>query len=220
MAGFRIVAQSAGVRINATSTESTIDDTMVIENWRKITPVEPLKNAIGRNTADRTRPMPTSAPLISSIDFLAASLGLSPSSWIRRSTFSTTTIASSTSRPIASTMPNKVSVLIVNPASWSTASEPSSTTGTAIVGISVARKFWRNRNITRKTRTIASTSVWMTCSTDSFTNVELSTGKATLTSGGNCLAIRFTSALTSLTVSSALAPGASFTPKPAACLPL
>jgi hypothetical protein len=193
---------------------------MVIENWRKITPVEPLKNAIGRNTADSTRPMPTSAPLISSIDFLAASFGDSPSSWIRRSTFSTTTIASSTSRPIASTMPNKVSVLIVNPATWSTASEPSNTTGTAIVGISVARKFWRNRNITRKTRTIASISVWMTCSTDSRTNVELSIGNATLTSGGNCLAIRLTSALTSLTVSSAFAPGASFTPKPAACLPL
>ena len=37
------------------------------------------------------------------------------SSRIRRSTFSTTTIASSTSRPIASTMPNRVSVLMEKP---------------------------------------------------------------------------------------------------------
>ena len=31
---FRIVAHSAGVKIRATSTESTIDDTMVMENCR------------------------------------------------------------------------------------------------------------------------------------------------------------------------------------------
>ena len=32
--GFRIVAHSAGVRISATSTDSTIADTSVIENCR------------------------------------------------------------------------------------------------------------------------------------------------------------------------------------------
>ena len=69
-----------------------------------MTPVEPLKKAIGMNTADSTvrdadqrtgdlvhrlaRGLPRREP------FLA----------MRRSTFSTTTIASSTSRPIASTM--------------------------------------------------------------------------------------------------------------------
>jgi hypothetical protein len=35
---------------------------------------------------------------------------------ISRSTFSTTTIASSTSSPIASVSPNRVSVLMLNPA--------------------------------------------------------------------------------------------------------
>ena len=76
-------------------------------------PVEPLKNAIGRNTAESTMPMPTSAPLISPIDLRVASFGDSPSSAITRSTFSTTTMASSTSRPMASTRPNMVRVLIV-----------------------------------------------------------------------------------------------------------
>ena len=75
-------------------------------------PVEPPKKAIGMNTADSTIAMPTSAGVISSIDLRVASFGLRPSSVITRSTFSTTTIASSTSRPMASTMPNMVRVLI------------------------------------------------------------------------------------------------------------
>ena len=77
-----------------------------------MTPTEPPKNAIGKNTADSTVVMPTSAPVISPIDLRVASFGSSPSSRITRSTFSTTTIASSTSRPIASTIANMVSVLM------------------------------------------------------------------------------------------------------------
>ncbi len=49
---------------------------------------------------------------ICDIDFSVASFGGSLSSIITRSTFSTTTIASSTSSPMASTIPNIVSVLM------------------------------------------------------------------------------------------------------------
>ena len=77
-----------------------------------MTPVEPPKNAIGNSTADKTMAMPINAELISRIDFDVASFGDSPSASMMRSTFSTTTIASSTSSPIARTMPNRVSVLI------------------------------------------------------------------------------------------------------------
>src|SRR3546814_8212927 len=66
--------------------------------------------AIGTNTADSTTPMPTRAPVIWSIDLRVASSGDSPSSDMMRSTFSTTTMASSTSRPIASTIANMVSM--------------------------------------------------------------------------------------------------------------
>ena len=124
-----------------------------------MTPVEPPKNAIGTNTAASTRPMPISAPVIWSIDFRVASFGGRPSSVITRSTFSTTTIASSTRRPIASTTPNMVSVLIEKPSAAITPKVPSSTTGTAMVGISVARMFCRKRNITRNTSATASISV-------------------------------------------------------------
>ena len=78
-----------------------------------MTPVEPPKKAIGRNTADSTRAIATSAPEISPIDFSVASRAGSPSSRIMRSTFSTTTMASSTSRPIANTIANIVRVLML-----------------------------------------------------------------------------------------------------------
>ncbi len=103
------------------------------------------------------------------MDLRAASRGDRPSSAITRSTFSTTTMASSTNRPIASTMPNMVRVLIEKPKAASTPKVPNRTTGTAIVGISVARKFCRNRYITRNTSRIASprvlTTSWMEAET-------------------------------------------------------
>src|SRR3546814_17798574 len=40
-----------------------------------MTPVEPPKNAIGRNTADSTSAMPTSAPVICDIERRVASFG-------------------------------------------------------------------------------------------------------------------------------------------------
>ncbi len=129
-----------------------------------MTPVDPPKNAIGTKTAESTSAMPTSAPVICPMDLRVASTGDSPSSSMMRSTFSTTTMASSTSRPIASTMASMVSVLIEKPAAASTPKVPSSTTGTASVGISVARMFCRNNRMTRNTRPIASNSVLTTCS--------------------------------------------------------
>ncbi len=69
-----------------------------------------------------------------------------------------------------------VRVLMVKPAACSTAKVPSRTTGIASVGISVARKFCRKRNITRKTSTTASTRVCTTLVMDSRTNGVVSSG--------------------------------------------
>ena len=77
-----------------------------------MTPTEPPKNAIGRNTADSTSAMAINAVWISAIDLIVASRASSPSSAMTRSTFSTTTMASSTSNPMDSTSPNRVSVLM------------------------------------------------------------------------------------------------------------
>src|SRR5690606_22426491 len=116
------------------------------------------------------------APVIWLMDFRVASRGDNPSSAITRSTFSTTTMASSTSNPMASTIANIVSVLIEKPKADSTAKVPRSTTGTAMVGIKVARKFCRNKYITQNTNTIASISVCTTDSIESFTNGVVSYG--------------------------------------------
>ena len=68
----------------------------------------------GMKTADRTRAIPTRAPLTSSIASIAASRGERPCS-IFDSIASTTTIASSTTRPTARTSPSSDSVLIEKP---------------------------------------------------------------------------------------------------------
>ena len=96
------------------------------------------------------------------MDLRADSRGGKRSSSMRRSTFSTTTMASSTNRPIASTIPNMVSVFIENPAKPMTVNVPSRTTGMVMVGISVARMFCRNRYMSRNTRMMASIRVLTT----------------------------------------------------------
>ena len=53
-----------------------------------------------------------------------------------------------------------------------------SDTGTAANGITVARQFCRNRNTTRKTSTIASSSVITTSRIDTSTNMVVSNGIA------------------------------------------
>ena len=70
--------------------------------------------AIGTNTAHSTRAMAMIGPVTSGIAFRVASRGDKPAS-ILRSTFSTTTMASSTTMPMASTRPNSDRSLIEKP---------------------------------------------------------------------------------------------------------
>ena len=94
-------------------------------------------NASGRNTAASTRVMPMIAPDTCPIALMVASTGDRPSSAISRSTFSTTTMASSTRMPMASTMPNMVIMFTEKPSSFMIISVPSRHTGTTIDGIRV-----------------------------------------------------------------------------------
>ncbi len=140
--------------------------------------------ATGTKTADSTIATPINAPVIWPIAFSVASLGPSFSSVMTRSTFSTTTMASSTRRPIASTRPNIESVLIVKPTAAMRPNVPSSTTGTAIAGMSVALQFCRKRNITRTTSTMPSSSVFTTSWIDILMNGVTSLGYTTFKPGG------------------------------------
>ncbi|KAG0846488.1 hypothetical protein G6F16_014273 [Rhizopus arrhizus] len=72
----------------------------------------PGMNAIGTNTESSTSEIAMIGAVICVIAFLVASAGDSPgSSSMTRSTFSTTTMASSTTMPIASTIASSDTVL-------------------------------------------------------------------------------------------------------------
>ncbi|CAB3964780.1 hypothetical protein BLA3211_03045 [Burkholderia aenigmatica] len=116
---------------------------------------------------------------------------------------------------MASTRPNIDSVLIEKPTIDMIANVPSNTTGTAIVGMIVARRFCRNRYITRNTSTIPSSSVLTTSSIDSFTNGVVSYGYFTTRPCGKNGASSSIFARTAFAVASAFALVASWIPSAA-----
>ncbi len=93
-----------------------------------------------------------------------------------RSTFSSTTMASSTTMPVASTIANKVSVLIEKPNAYRPAKDPMSEIGTAMKGMSVARQLCRNTNTTASTSRAAMKRVWITSLIDASTKRVVSKG--------------------------------------------
>ena len=97
-------------------------------------------NAVGTNTLESTNTIAISAPCTCVIALLVASFASSPSRMFR-STFSTTTIASSTTMPMASTSPKSDRLFIENPNTSISANVPISETGMANSGIIAARQF-------------------------------------------------------------------------------
>ena len=92
--------------------------------------------------------------MTSSIALYVASRGATPLS-SQRSTFSTTTIASSTTMQIASTSPNSEMLFRLKPTAAMTANVPMIATGMAIMGISTDRQFCRKTSTTRPTNAAA-----------------------------------------------------------------
>ncbi len=110
--GRRNTPHSAGESVSAFSAEITIAAMMVTANCRNSSPVRPGMKATGTNTESSTSEIATIGAVIWVIAFFAASRGgRSGSSSITRSTFSTTTIASSTTMPMASTRASSETVL-------------------------------------------------------------------------------------------------------------
>ena len=118
----------------------------------------PLRNATGMKTAHNTSMIEMIGRVTSAMAACAAALGASPLS-ILRSTFSTTTIASSTTMPVASTRPNKRQRIDGKAGSNRTASVPTMATGTATSGTTLARQLCRNTTTTSTTSATASSSV-------------------------------------------------------------
>ena len=133
----------------------------------------PVMKAVGTNTELSTSAMAITGPATSAIARRAASRAGSPPD-SQRSTFSTTTIASSTTIPMASTRPNSERLLREKPNSRIAANVPTSDTGTAIIGMIVARQSCRKTRTTMNTRTTASKSVFQTSRMLSSTNTVVS----------------------------------------------
>ena len=153
--GCRISEASAGDSVSEQKQEIAVATAMVTANCWKNCPEMPPRNAVGTNTAHSTSAIDTSAPPTSSMVRSAASRRLMPCSrW--RSTFSTTTIASSTTMPTASTRPNRVRLLIENPSAAITAKVPTSDTGMAMIGMMAGRQPCKNTSTTITTSAIAS----------------------------------------------------------------
>ena len=132
-------------------------------------------NAVGMKTDSSTRVMAMIGPVTWVIAFSVASAGVRSGSCSRMcSTASTTTMASSTTMPIASTSASSETVLAEKPSASMTAKVPISATGTAMMGMSVARRLPRKMKTTMATSTKASISVWITLSIVASTNTVVS----------------------------------------------
>ena len=123
----------------------------------------------GTNTAHNTSAIAISAEPTSSMLLRAASRGGRPAAMLR-STFSTTTMASSTTMPIARTSPNNDKLLSVKPNAAMKKKLPTSETGMATSGMIAARQVCKNTITTSTTSTMASPMVSITASTDCWMN--------------------------------------------------
>ncbi len=150
----KTIPQSAGLRVRALMVLIRTAAEMVNANCLKSCPVIPDINAVGTKTANRTRVVAMTGPVISLIAVMAACLGVIPSA-IYRDVLSTTTIASSTTIPIARTIPNRDSMFNENPSPDIIANVPTRETGMATTGTTVARQSCRKMKITRTTRMMA-----------------------------------------------------------------
>ena len=135
----------------------------------------PGMNAVGMNTESSTSVMAMIGAVTWPIAFSVAWAGVRSGSCSRMcSTASTTTMASSTTMPIASTRASSEMVLAEKPSASMTAKVPISATGTAMMGMSVARRLPRKMKTTIATSTKASISVWITLSIVAWTNTVVS----------------------------------------------
>ena len=174
--GLSRIAHRAGVSVSAITPDMLTAVATVTANCLYNWPASPPRNATGTNTASKTSSMAMIAVVTSDIDSNAAARGVRPRSAMRRSTFSSTTMASSTTIPVASTIANRVSVLMEKPNRNRPAKAPIRDTGTAMNGISAARQLCRNTNTTISTSAAASSSVWMTSLIDASTTRVVSYG--------------------------------------------
>ena len=130
-----------------------------------------------------------------------------------RSTFSTTTMASSTTSPTDSTIARMVRRLRLKPKAYITAPAPTSDTGIATSGTSAVRTDPMNRNTTRPTMRMVSARVLEISCSASVMNTVASYASCMSISGGRSPRIRAISVWSRLATSISLLPTSGHTPR-------
>ncbi len=117
---------------------------MTRPNSLNMRPTTPPMNSTGMNTATSDSVIETMVKPTSLEPLKAASIGFSPASmW--RTMFSSMTMASSTTKPTASVSASREMLSIEWPQTYMAANVPMMEIGSAIAGISVARKLRRKK---------------------------------------------------------------------------
>ena len=147
-----------GESVSATTPDTITAPASVKANSRNSAPVKPPWMPTGVYTAASVIVMATIGPTSSRAASMAARIGDFPPCRCR-STFSTTTIASSTTRPTDKTIASSVSRLMVKPANDIRNTAPTREIGMATTGMITERNDPRNRKITTMTISSVSTSV-------------------------------------------------------------
>ena len=137
----------------------------------------------GKNKVIRTKDVETTAPEISFIVEIAASLDDMPAS-IFLETDSTTKIPSSTTKPVARTSPVRVRKLSVKPNNFKKKKVPTIATGIAKAGINTVRHFFKNNIRVTNTKITANPRASVTFSIESKMKVFWSVSCITLIPGG------------------------------------
>ncbi|TWG86306.1 hypothetical protein L602_002100000950 [Cupriavidus gilardii J11] len=202
-------AHIIGVVVSDTTSDTRMATDSVMANSENSRPTMPPISSSGMKTAISDRLIEITVKPTSRAPRSAACTGRMPAS-IWREMFSSTTMASSTTKPVAMVSAISDRLFSEKPARYITVKVPISDTGTATLGISVARTLRRNRNTTMMTSATDSISVCSTSRSDarmvgvrsSTTSIEIEAGIIWRSDGSI--------ALTRSTVSMMLAPGDRF----------
>ena len=208
-----------GDSVSATKPETTTAAASVIANSRNSEPVSPPWNAIGAYTVASVMVMAMIGPRNSRAPTSAASMRDLP--WRTcRSTFSTTTMASSTTRPTDSTIARMVSRFRLNPNASMTMAAPMSDTGIATSGTSAVRTEPMNRNTTMRDDQHRLDSVLVISVSACVMNIVPSQTRRMSMSCGSVGRMRSISSRSACATSISFEPGSGQMPRYTACLSL
>ncbi len=199
--------------------ETTTAAARVIANSRNSEPVSPPWNPMGVYTAARVIVIAMMGPTSSRAPTSAAWIRVLPSRTCR-STFSTTTIASSTTNPTDSTIARMVRRFRLKPKAYITAAAPTSDTGIATSGTRAVRTDPMNKNTTTPTIRIVSANVLLISCNASVMKTVASYASCMSMSFGSVVRIRAISAWSRFATSISLLPTSGQTPRYTASLSL